>query len=110
MSRIQIKSRRRTATHILKGISWENVSGSNEHQEAHGNSHAGREVMPARQRFKWRPGRAQQLTSWKGSHAHVRDSNGGAHGDSPTKVGDLFLCRQFEITNLTCLLPISYIQ
>ena len=90
--------------------------------------------MGERERFKWTPGGARQLTRWKGSHGrtsgiqlearrrkathflegmswlHVSDSNGNPHSDSPSKLGELFLCRQFEITNLTCLLPISYIQ
>jgi len=106
--RIKVKLRGRTATHILEGISWLHVSDSNGGQEAHGNSHPGREVMGARQRLKWRPGGALQLTSWKGSHGctsatqmetrrrtathilegkswvHVSNSNGGqeAHGNS----------------------------
>ena len=131
MSRIEIMSRRRTATHILEGISWENVSGLNERQDAHDNSLAGREIMATGQRFNSRPGGARQLTYWKGWHGRTSGiqfearrrtkltSWKGCHGctswiqmetRSPSKLGDSFLCRQFEITNLTCLLPISYIQ
>jgi len=47
MSRIQIKFRRRTATHFLGGISWLHVSDSTGGQEPHGNSQSGREVMGA---------------------------------------------------------------
>src|SRR5260221_568707 len=108
MSRIEIMSRRRTATHILEGISWENVSGLNERQDAHDNSLPGREIMATGQRFNSRPGGARQLTNWKGCHGrtsgiqfearrrtathilegkawpHVRDSIRGqeAHGNS----------------------------
>src|SRR5258708_5508927 len=71
MSRIEIMSRRRTATHILEGISWENVSGLNERQDAHGNSLAGREIMATGQRFNSRPGGAGQLTNWKGCHGRT---------------------------------------
>ena len=76
-------------------------------------------------------GGARQLTFWKGCHGRTSGiqfearrrtkltSWKGCHGctswiqmetRSPSKLGDSFLCRQFEITNLTCLLPISYIQ
>jgi len=63
-SAIQAEARRRTATHMLEGISW-----------------------VASQRFKQRPGGARQLTSWKGFHGlHVSNSNGDqeAHGNSQT--------------------------
>jgi len=109
-SAIPMETRRRTATHMLEGMSWPHVSDSNGDKEAHGNSHAGREVMAARQRFQWRPGGARQLTSWNGGHGrtsvipmetrrrtathnlegrswpHVSDSNGDqeAHGNSQT--------------------------
>src|SRR5258705_420445 len=105
-----METRRNTATHILEGKSWPHVRDSIGGQEAHGNSHPGREVMAARQGFNWRPGGARQLTSWKGSHGRtsgiqlearrrtathmlegmtwpqVRDSIGGqeAHGNSQT--------------------------
>ena len=120
-----------------KGFHVLHVSESNRGQEAHGNSHTGRDFIRctsaiqtkvrrrtathelegiscvARQRFKRRSGGARQLTSWKGFHGlHVSDLYRvqEAHGDSPSKLGELFLCRQFEITNVTCLLPICYIQ
>src|SRR5258706_16230964 len=70
-SAIQLEARRRTATHILEGKSWPHVSDSIGGQEAHGNSHPGKEVMAARQGFNSRPGGARQLTSWKGSHGRT---------------------------------------
>ncbi len=121
----------RTTTHFLEGKSWPQVSDSIRGQEAHGNSQTGRDDMAARQGFNSRPGGARQLTCWKGSHGRTSGiqfearrrtkltSWKGCHGctswiqmetRSPSKLGDSFLCRQFEITNLTCLLPISYIQ
>src|SRR5258708_4738120 len=89
-------------------MSWPHVRDSIGGQEAHGNSHDGRDVIAARQGFNWRPGGARQLTYWKGCHGrtsgiqlearrrtathilegkswpHVRDSIGGqeAHGNS----------------------------
>src|SRR5258708_5749987 len=71
MTRIQIKARRRTATHLLEGMSWPHVRDSIGGQEAHSNSHPGREVMVARQGFNWRPGGARQLTFWKGCHGRT---------------------------------------
>src|SRR5258708_33983690 len=67
MSGIQIEARRRTATHLLEGKSWPQVSDSIRGQEAHGNSHTGRDVMAARQGSNSRPGGPRQLTTWKGS-------------------------------------------
>src|SRR5260221_568704 len=70
-SAIQFEARRRTATHKLEGMSWPHVRDSIRGQEAHGNSHTGREGMAARQGFNSRPGGARQLTSWKGSHGRT---------------------------------------
>jgi hypothetical protein len=136
-SAIQMETRRRTATHILEGRSWVHVSDSNGDQEAHGNSHPGRDFMAARQRFKWRPGGARQLTSWKGGHGctsaiqmetrrrtathilegrswlHVSDSNGDqeAHDNSHSRYWmDCFFVVNLKILHVTCLLPICYIQ
>src|SRR5258706_6254674 len=67
-SAIQLEARRRTATHILERKSWPHVRDSIRGQEAHGNSHPGREVMAARQGFHSRPGGARQLTSLNGSY------------------------------------------
>ena len=98
----------RTTTHFLEGKSWPQVSDSIRGQEAHGNSLTGRDDMAARQGFNSRPGGARQLTDWKGCHGCTSWIQ--METRSPSKLGDSFLCRQFEITNLTCLLPISYIQ
>src|SRR5258705_13071947 len=67
-SRIEIKARRRTSTHILEGMTWPHVRDSIRGQEAHGNSLPGREVMAARQGSNSRPGGARQLKNWKGYH------------------------------------------
>src|SRR5258705_420446 len=107
-----METRRNTATHILEGKSWPHVRDSIGGQEAHGNSHPGREVMAARQGFNWRPGGARQLTSWKGCHGrtsgiqlearrrtathrlegmtwpHVRDSNGSQDLNISLKFGN----------------------
>src|SRR5260221_5545875 len=61
----------RTTTHFLEGKSWPKVSDSIRGQEAHGNSHTGRDDMAARQGFNSRPGGTRQLTSWKGSHGRT---------------------------------------
>jgi len=117
-----METRRQTATHILEWRSWPHVSDSNGDQEAHGNSHAGRDVMAARQRFQWRPGGARQLTSWKGCHGrtsaipmetrrrtathklewrswpHVSDLNGDqeAHGNSQTGMEVMAARQRFQ--------------
>src|SRR5258708_26735417 len=61
----------RTATHLLEGKSWPQVSDSIRGQEAQGNSQTGRDVMAARQGSNSRPGGTRQLTSWKGSHGRT---------------------------------------
>src|SRR5258707_13960221 len=73
-SGIQFEARRRTSTHKLEGMSWPHVRDSIRGQEAHGNSHPGKEVMAARQGFNSRPGGARKLTSWKGSHGGTSGS------------------------------------
>ncbi len=47
MSAIQIKPTRSTATHILDGVSWWNVSNSNQAHQKHSNSHPGWDFMVA---------------------------------------------------------------
>src|SRR5271169_4257445 len=71
MSAIQIKLRRQTATHSLDGNSWQNVSHSNQAQEAHSNSHTGWEFMAEFQPFKSSSGGKQQLTRWMGIHQAI---------------------------------------
>src|SRR5258707_663877 len=68
---IQFEARRRTATHILEGKPWPHVRDSIRGQEAHVNSHTGREGMAARQGFNSRPGGARQLTFWKVLHGRT---------------------------------------
>src|SRR6266567_1963939 len=65
MSAIQFELRRCTATHILDGNSWQDVSHSN---WAHSHSQAGCEFMAGCQPFKLSSGGAQPLTSWMGIH------------------------------------------
>src|SRR5260221_9387281 len=86
-SGIQLKARRRTATHRLEGMTWPHVRDSNEGQEAHGNSHSGRDVMAARQGFNWRPGGARQLTFWKGCHGRTS----GIQMENMTRLSFLYL-------------------
>jgi len=90
MSAIQMEPMRHTATHILDGISWLDVTHSNGAQDAHSNSptgisrldvshsngaqkthsnsHPGWDFMAGCQPFKWSPGGTQQLTSWMEFH------------------------------------------
>src|SRR5260221_9644280 len=67
-SGIQFEARRRTATHILERKSWPHVRDSIRGQEAHENSHSGREVMAALQGFNSMPGSARNLTFCYFSH------------------------------------------
>src|SRR6266567_304212 len=70
-SAIQIELRRCTATHCLDGNSWQDISHSNQAQEAHSNSHPGWKFMAGCQPFKLSLGGTQQLTPWMGIHGRT---------------------------------------
>src|SRR6266700_3523154 len=71
MLAIQIELRRCTATHLLDGNSWQDVSHSNSAQEVHSHSQAGWEFMAECQPFKLSLGGAQPLTCWMGIHGRM---------------------------------------
>src|SRR6266567_957486 len=75
MSAIQIELMRCTATHILDGNSWQNVSHSNWAQEVHSHSQAGCEFMAGCQPFKLSSGGAQRpkpCMSFIGIHCRIQ--------------------------------------
>jgi len=77
-----MKIRRRTETHSLDGISWPQVSYSNESQGVHCNSLSGWHFMAASQLIKWRPDRVIHFLdgiSW----LRVSYSNGGQEQLTP---------------------------